>query len=155
MAFNTFSLLCFYNRCFSIYWMSSSPRPWILEFTLSSLLHLQWRCSASGQLGWLGLSLSWFVVRKGTKSHLPTLELVLNTYFLLTSLNRGWSCWHVGKSDPSPTLSFFLNPLPRICLLILEREEGSEREREKLWCKKETSISCPLYTPLLGIKPAT
>lgn len=34
------------------------------------------------------------------------------------------------ESELSPVF-FFLNPLPRLCLLVLERQEGREREREK------------------------
>ena len=45
-------------------------------------------------------------------------------------------------------LIVFSNLHPRICLLILEREEGRERERE-------TSISCLLYAPQPGIEPTT
>ena len=50
-------------------------------------------------------------------------------------------------------ISYFLNPHPRICLLILEREE--KREREKHQCERETSIGCLSYTPRQGIEPAT
>ena len=35
---------------------------------------------------------------------------------------------------------FFLNPHSRMCLLIWEREGERDREREKHWCKRETSI---------------
>ena len=38
------------------------------------------------------------------------------------------------------TQILFFNPHPRICLLILEREEGG-REREKHWCERETSVA--------------
>ena len=48
----------------------------------------------------------------------------------------------------------YFNPHPRICLLILEKEEG-EREREKHQCEKATLIGCLSYTPDSGIKPAT
>ena len=43
--------------------------------------------------------------------------------------------------------------------MILEREEERqregvrERERENYQCERETSISCLLYTPLLGTDP--
>ena len=38
-------------------------------------------------------------------------------------------------------------------LLILEREEGREREGEKHWCERETSIGCLSYAPRLRTKP--
>ena len=41
---------------------------------------------------------------------------------------------------------YFLNPYLRICLLILEREEGRERE---------TLIGCLSYAPWPGIEPPT
>ena len=40
-------------------------------------------------------------------------------------------------------------------LLIPEREEGREKEREKHWYERETSISCLLHTPWPGTEPAT
>ena len=46
-----------------------------------------------------------------------------------------------------------VNPRPRICLLILEREEGNRRERNI--DVRETSISCHRNAPQLGIKPET
>ena len=38
--------------------------------------------------------------------------------------------------------------------LFLQRGEGTERGEEH-WCERETSISCLLHTPQLGIEPAT
>ena len=60
-------------------------------------------------------------------------------------------CLWVGK--------LFLNPRLRICLLILEREKGGEREKH--WpvasgiCHDRVLDLQPRYVPWLGIKPAT
>ena len=48
------------------------------------------------------------------------------------------------------------NPYPRICLLILEREEGErERERVKHGCEREASNGFLSYVPQLGSEPTT
>ena len=47
----------------------------------------------------------------------------------------------------------FFNSSPRICLLILEREEGGEREKYRF--EKETSIGFFLSPPSAEMKPAT
>ena len=68
---------------------------------------------------------------------------------------------HAGKHTDTEHYMFlflffhfsFFNPHPRMCLLILERKEGKERERNI--DVRETSIGCLLYTPQLGIEPAT
>ena len=52
-------------------------------------------------------------------------------------------------------LLLFLHPHPRICLLILEREEAGEREREKQQCERSIDELPPCTCPLLGIKPIT
>ena len=59
-------------------------------------------------------------------------------------------CGHLLCLDVS-ILSF--NPCQRIYLLILEREEGGQREREKHRCERETLISCLLYASQLGTEP--
>lgn len=38
-------------------------------------------------------------------------------------------------------------------LLILEREEGRERQREKYRCDRETSIGCLPYVPQPQVEP--
>ena len=48
----------------------------------------------------------------------------------------------------------YLKSLPKD-IFIDFRERKKEREREKHWCERETSIDCFPYTPRLGIKPAT
>ena len=49
--------------------------------------------------------------------------------------------------------SLCLNPYLRICSLILEREEGRERqgEREKHRCTKKTSICCSPFMPTMRL----
>ena len=64
------------------------------------------------------------------------LLLFFNTYEFLTLVS---------------TLLYF-NPHPRICLLILEREEGRERERNIDMRDIDRLL---LYTPQLGIEPTT
>ena len=62
----------------------------------------------------------------------------------------------IGKSyDPFLSfLSFFFNLHSRTCLLILERGEGREKERERnISVMGETSISCLSYAPDPGWSP--
>ena len=66
----------------------------------------------------------------------------------------------------STTLCLFKNPHPRMCLLILDREEGRERgqrksgrerdrDRETDIDMKETWTGCLPYAPTPGIEPTT
>ena len=54
----------------------------------------------------------------------------------------------IPRIDKRSLLYLFLN-------FILEIGEEREEDREKHWCEGETSFCCLLYTPWLGIKPAT
>ena len=49
---------------------------------------------------------------------------------------------------------FFLNSHLKICLLIVEREEGREGEREKGLCVRNMGQLPPLHVPT-GIKPVS
>ena len=51
-------------------------------------------------------------------------------------------------------LIFFLNPQMRRCLLILEKKEGREKEKN-ISVKREKSIGCLLYAPRPEIDPRT
>ena len=59
--------------------------------------------------------------------------------------------------QPGPYIWIFKQLFPhlRMCLLILERGEGREREGEKHQCEREASISCLSHVPQLGTEPAT
>ena len=58
------------------------------------------------------------------------------------------------SNDQSHT-GFFFNPYPRTCLLILERGEGRERQRERNIDVRENINQLPLIGTPSGIEPAT
>ena len=96
---------------------------------------------------------SFFVTNPSiTLKHFTFLWLTAAVY--LKERTSLYSCYTVTETIQPLSFTFFLNSYPRICLLILEREEGREGEEKHQYERETWQLVTSCMHPT-GIEPTT